>query len=239
MTLFLALGSEERTVRDGESLTFGRDADWVVDADNRYLHRVLGCFVDHAGVWFLQNLGRFVTLWIDDADSTSRVEVASGEQSPVAFRDFTVWFTAGPDEYRISGSLSEPTPLQLGPAAVSDTEEFGLGVLNQEQRALVLVLAEGRLRGDPEWERHLPTNREVAHRLGWSITKFNRKLDYLCRRLAEAGVGGVAGDAADLAVHRRQVLVEHVVTRRLVVPGDLDDLPPRRTDEDPPDAPVP
>ncbi len=238
MTLFLALGAEERTVADGDSLTFGRDADWVVGVDNRHLHRVLGCFVDHAGVWFVQNLGRFIPLWIDDADSASRVEIAPGEQAPVAFSEFTLWFCAGVEEYRISGALSEPTPLERGHSAPSDTEEFGLGSLNLEQRTLVAALAEGRLRGDPDWRFHLPTNREVAHRLGWTITKFNRKLDYLCRRLAEAGVSGVAGDVSDLAVHRRQVLVDHAVSRRLVVPSDLDDLPPPLAAEESGGSPV-
>jgi hypothetical protein len=71
----------------------------------------------------------------------------------------------------------------------------------------------------------MPANREVAHRLGWTITKFNRKLDYLCRRLAESGVEGAFGDSGDLATNRRQVLVEHAVARRLVTVADLDDLP--------------
>jgi hypothetical protein len=66
----------------------------------------------------------------------------------------------------------------------------------------------------------------VARRLGWTITKYNRKLDYLCRRLAESGVEGAAGEHGLLATSRRQVLVEHAVNRRLVVAADLDRLPP-------------
>jgi len=227
VTLFLECGGVERSVCRGDSLTFGRDADLVVDPDNRHLHRVLGCFVSHGDVWFLQNLGRFIPLRVADAGSASLVRIESSDQAPIGFEEFVVSFRAGNVEYRIAGALSEPTPLELGLVTASDTVEFGLDGLNAEQRMLALVLAEGRLLGDPDWVVHLPSNREVAQRLGWTQTKFNRKLDYLCRRLAEAGVAGAVGDVGDLATTRRQVLVEHVVDRRLVTPTDLDDLPPR------------
>ncbi len=226
VTLFLDLDGDERVVVEGSALTFGRDAELVVDADNRYLHRVLGCFVSHGDIWFLQNLGRFIPLRVDDVDSASLVQIEPGDQVPIGFEEFVVTFRAGNSDYRISGALSEPTPLELGLVPASDTAEFGLASLNAEQRLLVLALGEGRLRGQSDWVVRMPANREVAHRLGWTITKFNRKLDYLCRRLAESGVDGAFGDAGDLATNRRQVLVEHAVARRLVTAADLDDLPP-------------
>ncbi len=226
MTLFLDLDGEERSVAEGTSITFGRDAELVVDADNRYLHRVLGCFVSHGEIWFLQNLGRFIPLRVDDAGSASFVQIEPGDQAPVGFEEFVVRFRAGTVDYRITGAMSEPTPLELGLVPASDTAEFGLASLNAEQRLLVLALGEGRLRGQPDWVVRMPANREVAARLGWTITKFNRKLDHLCRRLAESGVEGAFGDAGDLATNRRQVLVEHAVARRLVTAADLADLPP-------------
>ena len=67
----------------------------------------------------------------------------------------------------------------------------------------------------------LPTNRQVAHRLGWPITKFNRKLDYLCQRLTKDGVPGLQGGRGTEATNRRWRLVEHAVNARLVTPGDL------------------
>lgn len=226
MTLFLDLDGEERSVAEGTSITFGRDAELVVDADNRYLHRVLGCFVSYGEIWFLQNLGRFIPLRVDDAGSASFVQIEPGDQAPVGFEEFVVRFRAGTVDYRITGAMSEPTPLELGLVPASDTAEFGLASLNAEQRLLVLALGEGRLRGQPDWVVRMPANREVAARLGWTITKFNRKLDHLCRRLAESGVEGAFGDAGDLATNRRQVLVEHAVARRLVTAADLADLPP-------------
>ncbi len=224
--LFLEFRGEPVWASAGGSVTFGRDADLVVDADNPYLHRVLGCFVAHGDVWFLQNLGRFIPLRVQDRTSTSFVQVDPGDQLPVGFGEFVVTFTAGTEDYDLGGALSEPTPLELGEAAPSDTAEFGLTSLNDEQLLLVLALAEGRLSGDPDWATRLPGNKAVARRLGWTITKYNRKLDYLCRRLAESGVEGAAGEHGLLATSRRQVLVDHAVNRRLVVAADLPRLPP-------------
>ena len=61
------------------------------------------------------------------------------------------------------------------------------------------------------------TNREVAARLGWSLTKFNRKLDNVCQKLKKAGVQGLHGDsekqiAAKLEVSRHTV---HDYAKRL------------------------
>jgi hypothetical protein len=61
----------------------------------------------------------------------------------------------------------------------------------------------------------------VAARLGWTLAKFNRKLDHLCVKLARAGVAGVHGDLGQLATDRRRVLVEHALEVGLVGPQDL------------------
>jgi len=113
-TLFLEYLGEELQVDTGDTLTFGRSADLVVDADNQYLHRVLGCFVSQGDVWFLQNLGRYVTLRITDRTGPSRSELAPGDQLPIGFEEFTVTFDAGPQTYEIGGALAEPTPLENG-----------------------------------------------------------------------------------------------------------------------------
>lgn len=226
-TLFLEYLGEGISVEPERTLTFGRSADLVVDPDNRYLHRVLGCFIAQGEVWFLQNLGRHTSLRVVDRSGASRVEIGPGDQHPLGFEEFVVLFQAGPTTYEIGGALAEPTPLELGEVLPSDTVEFGLVSLNAEQRQLVAALAEPLLRDTPNWASRLPGNKEVARRLGWTITKYNRKLDYLCRRLAEQGVSGLQGASGALATGRRQVLVQHLVERGLVTAADLDDLPPR------------
>jgi hypothetical protein len=226
-TLFLEFLGEGFEVEPGETLTFGRSADLVVDASNQYLHRVLGCFASQGEVWFLQNLGRYIPLRIFDRDGPSRTELAPGDQAPIGFEEFTIVFEAGPSTYEIVGALAEPTPLELGRSVATDTVEFATLNLNHEQRLLVAALAEPLLRGHPDWQSELPGNKEVARRLGWSLAKFNRKLDYLCRRLAEQGVEGMQGGSGALATTRRARLVRHMVDRSLVTLDDLDLLPPR------------
>ncbi len=140
-------------------------------------------------------------------------------------REFVVAFDAGPASYEIGGALAEPTPLELGVSVASDTVEFATISLNAEQRMLVAALAEPLLRGRTDWQSEIPGNKEIARRLGWTVSKFNRKLDYLCRRLAEQGVDGMQGESGVLATSRRARLVRHMVDRRLVVVTDLDALP--------------
>lgn len=224
-TLFLEFTGEEYQIEPGDTLTFGRAADLVVDAGNQYLHRVLGCFASQGDVWFLQNVGRFVTLRIVDRTGPSRTELAPGDQVPIGFDEFTVSFEAGRSAYEIGGALAESTPLELGESVPSDTVEFGMVSLNDDQRLLVVALAEPLLRGTPNWASRLPGNKEVALRLGWTVTKYNRKLDYLCRRLAELGVDGLQGGPGSLASGRRQLLVQHLTDRGLISADDLGRLP--------------
>ena len=61
----------------------------------------------------------------------------------------------------------------------------------------------------------------MADRLGWTITKFNRKLDHLCAKLAREGVRGLRGGPDGLALDRRLALVDHAVDVRLVTAEDL------------------
>jgi hypothetical protein len=61
----------------------------------------------------------------------------------------------------------------------------------------------------------------LALRLGWTLTKFNRKLDHLCAKLAREGVRGLRGGPDALATDRREALVEHAITVGLVSDDDL------------------
>jgi len=97
-------------------------------------------------------------------------------------------------------------------------------LLNLEQRQLLTALAEGSLRGvDPH---ELPSNADVAVRLGWRITKLNRKLDHLCIKFDKLGVVGLRGSARRLATERRRLLVEHCLVTGLITKDDLRLLPP-------------
>ena len=62
---------------------------------------------------------------------------------------------------------------------------------------------------------------EASKRLGWQLTKFNRKLDNVCDKLDQLGVSGMRGGGGKLASNRRTKLVEYAVSSRIVTREDL------------------
>jgi hypothetical protein len=112
----------------------------------------------------------------------------------------------------------------VAPPPGADTTRFGKIPLTDEERLLLLRLAEPCLRDPTRGPEALRPNREIAHQLGWPVTKYNRKLDYLCVRLSKAGVRGLQGGRGTEATNRRWRLVEHAINARLITPADLDNL---------------
>lgn len=226
---------EVTTVEPGGELTFGRQADLHID-DNRHLHRVLGRFWARGDAWWLTNEGRSITIQIADADSRSNVQLAPGSEIALSFPNSILRFRAGVTDYEVAVRVpdrgasdtddeDDDDPLDADDDAAGDTIALGDIMLTDEQRLLLLALAEGTLR-DPHNSDELPTNRAVARRLAWSITKFNRKLDNLCERFTKLGVGGLRGSIDQLATDRRRRLVEHAIESGLISPSQLDRLPP-------------
>ena len=210
---------ERFELRSGEALTFGRRADLHID-DNPYLHRVVGRFVKRQGLWWLQNHGSRIALDLRDADSPARYTVLPGQQVAVVAQRFLVGFTAGPAAYELEGERSGGA-LQADDEAMPSgtaTVDFGVVPLSAEQHLLLLALSERRLTSGA---REIATNQSVADRLGWTITKFNRKLDHLCAKLAREGVRGLRGGPDGSALDRRMALVDHAVDVGLVTSEDL------------------
>ncbi len=212
---------------EGESLTFGRTAELCIDEDNQYMHRQVGAFVHHQGVWWLRNDGRRIELVLR-GESGSQVTLPPASAQAIVNRSGSVRFVAGPTTYELNFAMAaDPVlPRSGAPVPVSgenETRDFGVVPLNDEQRLLVVALAEPRLGGDAS--ARLPANADIAHRLGWSLKKFDRKLDYLCRRLDEAGVRGIRGGKGDEALDRRSTLVDHAIRVGMVVPADAELLP--------------
>lgn len=67
----------------------------------------------------------------------------------------------------------------------------------------------------------VPSSADAARRLGWTTTRFNRKLDNVCQKLAKVGVQGLHGAPGELASNRRARLVEYAIAVRLVTPASL------------------
>jgi hypothetical protein len=100
----------------------------------------------------------------------------------------------------------------------------GRVALTRDQRLLILALAEPALRGDGRSATALPSSPQAAKRLGWTTTKFTRKLDNVCHKLAATGVRGLHGGPGVLASNRRARLVEYALAVRLVARRDLAEL---------------
>ncbi|MGH1502098.1 MAG: hypothetical protein ACRBI6_00950 [Acidimicrobiales bacterium] len=223
--LWVEFIDERHVVAPHDSLTFGRRAELVVDADNPYLHRNAGSFIWFDGGWWLRNDGTSIELVIH-SEGDRRVHLAPGAADPLVGPRGVVRFQAGIARYELAFELDgapvpEPAAVDRSPGA-TETSPFGVVRLNAEQRLLLAALAEGRLRDEAGGASvSLPANAEVAHDLGWSLRKLDRKLDYLCRRLADQGVPGLRGQKGHEALDRRQRLVEHVVAVGMIDERDV------------------
>jgi hypothetical protein len=210
-------------------LTIGRDADVVLD-DNAYLHRRLLEVRLHEELVWLANLGTRISVTVADDAGLAQTLLAPGARVPLVFPRTVAWFTAGPSTYDIEIVVDDPpfAPVpDLGSAPASSSRPtIGQVRLTPEQHLLILGLAEPILRRG-RGVGSIPASQEAADRLGWTITKFNRKLDNVCERLTAAGVRGLLGTSDRLASNRRVRLVEYALASRLVTPDDLPllDLP--------------
>jgi hypothetical protein len=227
--LTISFVGERRTVDPSGTLTFGRAADLVVDDANPFLHRIVGRFSWINGLWWLENLGASIEVTVVGPDGT-RIRLAPlgpdglAATAPLATERFLVVFRAGDLPYELEGELHR-SPMAMRPIPqvpkAERTSAYGQIELTGEERRLLLLLAEPVLRSPTAGPDSLPSNREVAARLDWPITKFNRKLDYLCTKLTRAGVRGLRGDRGAEATNRRWRLVELAISTRLVSVADL------------------
>lgn len=219
---------EVHLLEPGDTLTFGRSADLVLDA-NPFMHRVVGRFTWRQGVWWLEHLGRSVGLELCDRDHGIAHRVPPGAQVSLTQREFSVRFVAGPTTYQLDGTLSAPpSPEAPQPVSGTATVAFGTVPFSLEQRELLVALVRSSRRHDGRLE---PTP-VIARRLGWTTKKFHRKLDLVCDKLARAGVRGLKGDVGSSADLRRERLVAHALGAGLVDGTDLIEPDPSATGPD-------
>jgi len=216
--LSLGVAGDWRTVHAPESLTFGRRADLVVDA-NPFMHRIVGRLVHRQGAWWLQNHGTSIRLELRSPATGTSLLAAPGEQLPVTSAEFTINFVAGPTTYELEGRRSggELTADDSGTLIGTSTLDFGSVPLSPEQHLLLVALYDSATRNRGAIEG----SSVIARRLGWTPKKFHRKLDAVCLKLDRQGVRGLKGGPGDLAESRRAVLLEHALNSGLVSAGDL------------------
>ncbi|SES28467.1 hypothetical protein SAMN05216199_2761 [Pedococcus cremeus] len=205
-------------------LTIGRSGDVEID-DNPYLHRTFLQVVHDGGLWWLANVGSTITATVADHKGLFQAWLSPGARVPLALEHFTVWFTAGPTTYDFEIEVDTPvfTAVAPDPAADDSTGDTTVGRVSftPDQKLLIVALCEGFLRRTYAGSGQIPSSADAAARLGWKVTKFNRKLDNVCQKLADAGTRGLHGGPGKLASNRKARLVEHALSTRLVTEADL------------------
>jgi hypothetical protein len=222
---YLAFAGFEHTLVPGDSLTFGKDADLVIDAGDEYLHRQLGRIEYHRGAWWLTNCGDRIVMSVEDANSPSFKQLAPGTRDVLAYGEFFIRFRTRVARYELEGSLGEPDQPYEPSADLDDetrTGAWGEVPLAPDERRLLAALAESRLETGRNAHVTLPANDAVQQRFGIRATTYNRRLDHLCARFAEAGVDGLVMSDGRPARDRRHVLVEHALRYGLIDRADLD-----------------
>jgi hypothetical protein len=229
---FCGIVEEVDPAHGRSSFTFGRSGDLSVDEDNRYLHRHLGQFRWDGQRWWVDNLGKTIPINLHNAVNNTQAVLTPGASLPVGSGAFSISFTAGPHHYLVEGFAAESDVERWCHAESAPdgepTQQWGVVEVNHEQRLLITALAEPQLLDPTVGPTVLPTNRAVAHDLGWTITKLNRKLDHICEKFARAGVKGIQGDIAGLATERRVRLVRHCIEVGIVSGADLGRLASER-----------
>jgi len=205
----------------GAHFTVGREGDLAID-DNLFLHRTFLTIEFAAGLWWLSNVGSRLTATVTDAGGRVQAWLSPGARLPLVFAVTTVIFSAGPTTYEFTVHAAEPTFREVQPEHDTDgLSTIGDVPLTESQRLLILALAEPLLRRDGTGMSELPTSAKAAERLGWTVTRFNRKLDNVCDKLDRIGVPGMRGGVKAFATNRRTRLVEHAIAARLVTREDL------------------
>lgn len=201
--------------------TVGREGDLAID-DNLFLHRNFLTIENIDGLWLLSNVGSRLSATVTDTGGRVQAWLAPGARLPLVFAATSVIFSAGPTTYELTIHAAEPpfretqtAPLDDGHSTIGDVP------LTHSQRVMILALAEPVLKREGTGMSELPTSAQAAERLGWTLTRFNRKLDNVCDKLDRIGVPGLRGGARSYATNRRVRLVEHAIAARLVTREDL------------------
>lgn len=215
---------EEFVADPSRPLTIGRTGDIEID-DNPYLHRNFLQVVEEGGLWWLANVGTTLTATVADKKGLFQAWLNPGARIPLALERFTVWFTAGPTTYDFDVVVDTPAFVATDTEAMQEDETgettVGRVSFTPDQKLLIVALAEPFLRRGQGGATQIPSSADAAKRLGWKVTKFNRKLDNVCQKLADAGTRGLHGGPGKLASNRKARLVEHALSTRLVTENDL------------------
>ena len=207
--LVLDFSGEIHRVAPADTFVIGRGGDLDID-DNPYLHRRFLVFAHSENLWWIANEGSRLSATLTDGEGLVQSRLAPGARMPLVFP--RVILTSGED--RFSGID--------GVRQSSGQTTIGVTPMTRSQLLLVLALSEPVLKRAGTGAAEIPSSAAAAARLGWPLTKFNRKLDNVCEKLDRVGVRGLRGGrVAGAASNRRTALVEHAVSTLMVTAEDL------------------
>lgn len=220
--LQLEFAGEWFTLDPEKDFVIGRAGDLDI-SDNQFLHRHFLTISHSEGFWWLSNVGSRLSATVSSAGGTVQSWLSPGARIPIVFTDSSVIFTAGPTTYEIVFSLTDAQFSMVGPAAAGGGDTTVMpGSFTPSQRLVIVALAEPLLRRDAVSVAEIPSSGQAAKRLGWTTTKFNRKLDNVCDKLDQAGVQGLRAGGGKVAANRRTRLVEYAVSSHLISRADLE-----------------
>ena len=219
-SLSIDFAGEIHEVLPGERFVIGRQGDLAID-DNPYLHREFLEISHDEGWWWVRNVGGRLAASLTDRRAIMRSTLAPGARLPIVFPVTLLTFTAGATTYElelateVGGYAEQARTLSGGDTTV------GAITFTESQLLAILALAEPVLRRVGTGVAHLPSSSQAAERLGWTLTRFNRKLDNVCDKLDRAGISGLHGGPGSNAANRRARLVEYAVSTLIVTADDL------------------
>ncbi len=223
MEVVVEFCGEQHPVPRGGTVTVGREGDVRID-DNPFLHRYFLAIANtDDGLCLLSNVGSLLHATAFDVDGRMEAYVSPGVTVPIVFPSTIVAFAAGSTSYELlietkGAAAFSSTVIHQVPAG---DETLGPTDLTPDQRRLLVALAEHRLTSDSLHVSTIPPSSSIANRLGWPITKFNRKLDNVCSKLDRLGVQGLLGKPGEPASNRRARLVEYALGTGLVTAEHL------------------
>ncbi|GAA2898125.1 hypothetical protein [Microbacterium esteraromaticum] len=220
--LRLEFAGEWRDVPPDRAFVIGREGDLAID-DNPYLHRQFLDVQFRDGLWWLANVGVRLAATVSSAGGAVQSWLSPGARMPLVFERNVIVFTAGPVTYELS-LHTEEAPYEISrqvEESMSGETTVMPARFTAMQKQLIVALAEPMLRREGVSMNELPSSTAAARRLGWSMTKFNRKLDNVCDKLDRMGVQGLRGGPGKVATNRRARLVEYAVTSQIVTRADL------------------
>lgn len=173
----------------------------------------------------MENVGTWIPVrYAQRGESVSSL-LAVGVPVRLSAAHTHVVFRAGPTEYEVVvvvPELGDPARAALPPPTGVMT--IGPDDLTMDQILMLVAFCEPMLRNSGVSIDRIQSMKATQERLGWSASKLRRKLDYLCEKLADAGLGGLVSDDGP-AMNRRIVLCEWALSMRIISPAQLRFLP--------------